>query len=340
MPWFHVCDRFHSHIKAEEVSNAAVGLWTRAGSWCSANLTDGFLPAGKIFDFKARRRDADALVKAGLWDAVDGGYQFHDWHDCNPSKARVQEKRSADAARRRVARGRTAGKVEAGERLTEGPRLDHVAQLSQGVTPNVVSDPGSNSNSNSSSKKKRDHAHTREEQAKCQDPVAGADEELDPILTEDQSPPAFVADRPPLADPPGDVACNPPLRQRLATAFERMYIARLSSTPARTRWYHKEIDEIATWVSDNHTAYKLTDDALIERIFAGFFASSEAAAAGFRLSWVLKNPQQFCGLPPGVQPPQPKPVAACKPLQSAIGTGKIRDLSRHREELLAAAGGV
>ena len=38
---------------------------------------------------------ADALVMAGLWDEVDGGYQFHDWAEFQPSAEAEKEKRKA-----------------------------------------------------------------------------------------------------------------------------------------------------------------------------------------------------------------------------------------------------
>src|SRR5690606_40138335 len=44
MPWFRVDDRFHAHPKALAVSLAALGLWTAAGSWSSANCTGGEVP--------------------------------------------------------------------------------------------------------------------------------------------------------------------------------------------------------------------------------------------------------------------------------------------------------
>ena len=33
MPWFNVDDGFAFHRKAVRAGNAAIGLWTRAGSW-------------------------------------------------------------------------------------------------------------------------------------------------------------------------------------------------------------------------------------------------------------------------------------------------------------------
>lgn len=100
MTWFKVDDGFHSHPKTLATEPAALGLWVVAGSWCSRNLTDGFVP-----DYALPRilpnamKLAKKLVASGLWIRVDDGFRFHDWGDRNPS-AEQEKKRKADNARR------------------------------------------------------------------------------------------------------------------------------------------------------------------------------------------------------------------------------------------------
>ncbi len=75
-----------------------MGLWVRAGSWSSAQLTNGFIPAhmaNAMANAMANPCDSDALVLAGLWDAVEGGFQFHDWADFQPDAEAEKEKRKA-----------------------------------------------------------------------------------------------------------------------------------------------------------------------------------------------------------------------------------------------------
>lgn len=94
MGWFKVDDQLAFHQKAVVAGNAAMGLWVRAGSWSCAQLTDGFI-AKAMANAMANECDADALVMAGLWDEVEGGYQFHDWSEFQPSAEDEKEKRKA-----------------------------------------------------------------------------------------------------------------------------------------------------------------------------------------------------------------------------------------------------
>jgi hypothetical protein len=93
--WFKVDDSLAFHPKVLAAGNAAMGLWVRAGAYCAHLLTDGWLPDGAIPSLGGRKRDADALVRAGLWERVDGGYRFHQWGDRNPAKSQVEAERAA-----------------------------------------------------------------------------------------------------------------------------------------------------------------------------------------------------------------------------------------------------
>src|SRR4051812_18014305 len=102
-----------------------MGVWVRAGSEASAQLSDGFvstLLARQIGSAAEVRR----LVDAGLWhrhDAIDGcaacvehgmlavaerageaGYVFHEWWLRNPLRTDVEDKRE-----KRAAAGRAGG---------------------------------------------------------------------------------------------------------------------------------------------------------------------------------------------------------------------------------------
>jgi hypothetical protein len=107
MTWFKVDDRFHGHPKAIRVSLASRGLWVVAGSWCAAQLTDGFVPSKMVVALGGRKRDAEALIECGLWVAAEGGYQFHDWLKYQPSAAEMIAKRESEADRKRQSRAKT-----------------------------------------------------------------------------------------------------------------------------------------------------------------------------------------------------------------------------------------
>ena len=103
MPWFKVDDSFDMHTKAVRAGNAALGLWVRCGAYCARHLTDGFI-AAEVVKLYGRPVDARALVAAGLWEAVEGGYRMHDYHDYNPTAKAVHDDRDAAKERQRKAR--------------------------------------------------------------------------------------------------------------------------------------------------------------------------------------------------------------------------------------------
>lgn len=111
MPWFKVDDKLHDHPKAWKAGTHAMGLWSLAGSWCSDNLTDGFVPDYVVARWDtAWKRLAKRLVDAGLWVPAtrDGvtGWQFHDWNapGMQPTSEQVKAQRHAAAERQRRAR--------------------------------------------------------------------------------------------------------------------------------------------------------------------------------------------------------------------------------------------
>lgn len=100
MPWFKVDDRFWSHPKTADLSDGATALWLRAGSWSAGHLTDGRVPVSMLRMFRSRRRSAEELVAVGLWSIDGDSFVFHAWHEYQPSKAQVENKR--EATRNRV----------------------------------------------------------------------------------------------------------------------------------------------------------------------------------------------------------------------------------------------
>lgn len=95
MPWFKVDDHLATHAKVVQAGNTAMGLWVRCGSWSSQHLTDGYVPA-HVVTMLGRPAQADALVKAGLWEREGEGWRFRDWFDYQPTAeqaAEIKEKR-------------------------------------------------------------------------------------------------------------------------------------------------------------------------------------------------------------------------------------------------------
>ncbi|MEV4155444.1 hypothetical protein AB0J48_20680 [Nocardia salmonicida] len=152
MPWFRVDDDAAFHSKIVAAGNAAIGLWTRAGSWSSRELTDGFVPKHMIASMGTPTQ-AKKLVQVRLWDKVDGGYQFHQWAERQPfTKADVERKRGEARARMAKVRGNSADSsqdVRANESVTEPPMSEilsekndrlHIKRFNSDDDPNEVSE--------------------------------------------------------------------------------------------------------------------------------------------------------------------------------------------------------
>lgn len=115
---FQVDVDFYDHPKCIGVSDAAVALWTRAGSYSAAKLLDGFVPESALPLVTRVPEAAAELVTAGLWRKVKGGFQFHQWDERNLLKERFQAKQHLTRNRKQKQRARSSSsenpQVEAG----------------------------------------------------------------------------------------------------------------------------------------------------------------------------------------------------------------------------------
>lgn len=103
MAWFKVDDGFWAHPKTFMLSDAAIALWLKAGTWASQMLTDGKIPANAVSIFRASEEAAQELVTVGLWRAAADGFVFHDWDEYQPSAAVEKSKRAARSESARLA---------------------------------------------------------------------------------------------------------------------------------------------------------------------------------------------------------------------------------------------
>lgn len=111
MAWVRLDDTFAEHHKLYTASKPlgtygyarASSVWMQAMCFTRRALTDGFLPSAAILKFHdpRPREVAAALVEAGLWELVTGGYQIHDYLDYNPSATVINERRAQDSARKK-----------------------------------------------------------------------------------------------------------------------------------------------------------------------------------------------------------------------------------------------
>lgn len=123
MPWVRIDDEFPHHPKVTTVGPFGVALQVAALCYCNHFLTDGFLPFGAVrtlLDFNRLGENigdhvevwvelgamniAGRLVKAGIWEEVEGGFRIHDYGDYQPSRIEVEAEREKN--RDRVAKHR------------------------------------------------------------------------------------------------------------------------------------------------------------------------------------------------------------------------------------------
>jgi len=128
MTWFKVDDSFPQHPKELRIPRskraASVGWWGLAGPWCARNLTDGYLDEHMVEELGGTGEQAEELVRVGLWERVEGGFRFHDWADWQPTRARVEERRDAEARRKQEWRDRKRAQREEDPPVTTGQPQD------------------------------------------------------------------------------------------------------------------------------------------------------------------------------------------------------------------------
>lgn len=113
MTWFRLDDEFAFHEKAAALAEGpcradAIALWTFSACWAARAMKSGFVARGVTITFGFHPEAASELVRVGLWEAVEGGYQFHDWADYNPTGERIEEKKRLAVARKAKHRAKLA----------------------------------------------------------------------------------------------------------------------------------------------------------------------------------------------------------------------------------------
>ncbi len=107
MPWVRLDDQFPDHPKIDQAGPLAGWLYVCGLAYCNRQLTDGFIPKGtmpRLSSVPSPAKHAAALVAAGLWDIVEGGWQIHDYHDFQPTREKVLAERAAATARQQKRR--------------------------------------------------------------------------------------------------------------------------------------------------------------------------------------------------------------------------------------------
>lgn len=150
MAWVRLDDLMPEHPKVLKAGPLAAWLHVCALAYCNRHLTDGRIPAGKVGaladldEFGTTCRDqADRLVKAGMWGRTADGFVIHDYHDFQPSREEVEERRA-----KRSAAGRKGAEARWG---AERDGKSHGNRMAKRCDPDApYPDPSSTSEANAS----------------------------------------------------------------------------------------------------------------------------------------------------------------------------------------------
>lgn len=111
-------------------------LYVRALAYCKHTYSDGFVPDFDIDEVAKRLKKVPAriaaLVREGLWTAVDGGWVVRNWSRWNESTDELKAKRERDAERQRKRRGQPK------DDLGTTPIVTPDVQRDTAVTPSGV----------------------------------------------------------------------------------------------------------------------------------------------------------------------------------------------------------
>jgi hypothetical protein len=95
--WVKLDDGFYDNPKILRAGLTAAGLYTAGLTYAARKLTDGFLAdvAVNMLVGDSGTGLPGRLIEAGLWSAVEGGYQIHDYLEYNPPASQVKAERQA-----------------------------------------------------------------------------------------------------------------------------------------------------------------------------------------------------------------------------------------------------
>lgn len=121
MVWAKLDDEILDNPKVSRAGPLGFALHVAAVTWCCRNLSDGFIPIGRVgslLDFSCFGMSqhcsgkepempavdaldvADWLADCELWHKVPGGFQLHDFLEYNPSKEKVISERQRGSERK------------------------------------------------------------------------------------------------------------------------------------------------------------------------------------------------------------------------------------------------
>ena len=123
MTWIKIDDDFPEHPKVKKAGPDAAWLYVAGLCHAGKFLTDGFIDAEIVEDLTKLRnykKAAEALVRVGFWDVVEGGYQIHDYLEHQKSRGDVEKEREAARQRQAARRAKSRGVSQRDTAVTTG----------------------------------------------------------------------------------------------------------------------------------------------------------------------------------------------------------------------------
>ena len=117
LPWVRLDTSFANNPKivrlVAEKRQSAAFAYVCSLAYAGAHGTDGYIPEHCLYLVHATKRDADALVEAGLWLLSPGGWDINGWDEFQVSD---------EAARKRRERAQKGGIAKAQKAAREALR--------------------------------------------------------------------------------------------------------------------------------------------------------------------------------------------------------------------------
>jgi hypothetical protein len=125
MPWTKLSDDHFDRLEVIDLSRDARLLDIECAVWSNRALSDGRIPAAalrRITDSPDVDAATNELVKAGLWEATDDGWQVLDWTRTQESADDVRHRQEANRERQAKYRARREAHL-AGDHAGCDPRF-------------------------------------------------------------------------------------------------------------------------------------------------------------------------------------------------------------------------
>lgn len=110
MEWFKTYANTSQRIALRQLSDAAFRLWFDARCWIALQESDGLIPTLQLpyFGPVGRQEHAEALVWAGLWNPVAGGWEDMTWLQEQDAAQTLKDRRERERMKKQRQRSKVS----------------------------------------------------------------------------------------------------------------------------------------------------------------------------------------------------------------------------------------